>query len=147
MTDEITPALTPEQWKAPKVYFRKPGIAQRNKWVNGRLTTEMEDYKTDEGYGVELAESGQMLVWDDSWAVHIEAENRQGVAALCLLGQPFGFTQQDVTDERMAYMDLVMLARQAQDMGDESMRLKRIEQSRRHYERAAKIAALLPPPA
>lgn len=96
-------------------------------------------------HGVLVDATAFRLGVNDDGDTVVSPENRHAIAALCLHGQPFGFTQQDVIDERLAYVNLVTLARQAQEMGDESMRLARIEQSRRHYERAAKIAALLPP--
>jgi hypothetical protein len=74
---EIRPALTAEQWAAPKVFFR-------------------EKRGGDEGYGVEIEAGGSMWVWDDSWAVTVDAENRHALAALALYKRPFGFTREDV---------------------------------------------------
>lgn len=67
------------------------------------------------------------------------------LAALFLFEQPFGFTAQDVIDERevAAYCD-AMAAKHAAG-GDESTSIAFRDLGGRHRERAAKIAALLPP--
>lgn len=58
---------------------------------------------------------------------------------------PFGFTCEDVEDERQAYHDAVILARHFQDAGMEPERLACRERARRHMGRADRIEALLPP--
>jgi hypothetical protein len=85
VSEPIKPALTPENWFAPKVLFRKP------------------EFKGDEGYGVELirSKSGKptsdwCTVFDGSWAVTLENDARHALAALALHNQPFGFTREDV---------------------------------------------------
>ncbi|HUT56641.1 MAG TPA: hypothetical protein VNA25_02075 [Phycisphaerae bacterium] len=65
-----------------------------------------------------------------------------GVAALCLFGQEFGFTEEDVRDERQAYHDAVVLAREG---GNEGLCLACIARAARHFDRANRIEALLPP--
>jgi len=74
-----------------------------------------------------------------------DAPDFHGAAALALYGQPFGFTQEDVKDERNAERDCMELARQAQDRGDELERYKYVGRARRHKEPADRIEALLPP--
>lgn len=67
------------------------------------------------------------------------------LAALLLYGEPFAFTQQDVEDETQvaAYCAAMSaeLGRKGQDVSAETFRML----GTRHAERAAKIAALLPP--
>jgi len=67
------------------------------------------------------------------------------LAALLIYDEPFGFTQQDVEDETQvaAYCAAMSaeLLRNGQDVSSTTFRLL----GERHSERAAKIAALLPP--
>lgn len=56
-----------------------------------------------------------------------------------------GFAWEDVDDERAAYHDAVVLARYAQERGDEAERQRLKERAARHVHRADRIAALLPP--
>lgn len=67
------------------------------------------------------------------------------LAALLIYDEPFGFTQQDVEDEVQvaAYCAAMSaeLARTGQEVSAATFRLL----GERHAERAAKIAALLPP--
>lgn len=67
------------------------------------------------------------------------------LAALFLFQQPFGFTAADVSDEREVadYCD-AMAARHATE-GDERTAASFRDLAARHRQRAAKIAALLPP--
>ena len=75
----------------------------------------------------------------------LDQEFRHGLAARCLHEQEFGFTREDVVDERQAYHDAVVLARHYQDIDMEEQRLACRERARRHMERAERIEALLPP--
>lgn len=67
------------------------------------------------------------------------------LAALFLYDQPFGFTAQDVIDERevAAYCDA--MANKHAAGGDEATSVAFRNLGERHRERAEKIAALLPP--
>jgi hypothetical protein len=67
------------------------------------------------------------------------------VAALLLYDQPFGFTQQDVQDEEEVSEYCAMMAAQHRDAGDQATAAKFELLGGRHRERAAKLAALLPP--
>jgi len=67
------------------------------------------------------------------------------IAALLLYEQPFGFTQQDVQDENEVSEYCAVMARQHRDTGDQATAAKFELLGGRHRERAAKIAALLPP--
>ena len=70
------------------------------------------------------------------------------IAALLLYEQPFGFTHQDVQDEEevSAYCAAMALQhRDAADAADAATAAKFEMLGGRHKERAAKLAALLPP--
>lgn len=94
-SDDVTPALTPEQWAStPKVYFREP----TSRYPNGPI-----DEATS--YGVELVAKNGLAVWDDSWGLTVGATERHALAALALHGQPFGFTH-EMLDGLKALADL-----------------------------------------
>ena len=67
------------------------------------------------------------------------------IAALLLYEQPFGFTQQDVTDEEEVSEYCAVMAAQNRRSGDVATAAKFELLGSRHKERAARIAALLPP--
>jgi hypothetical protein len=68
------------------------------------------------------------------------------IAALLLYDQPYGFTRQDVQDEEEVSDYCAMMAAQNRDAGDLATAAKFELLGGRHKERAAKLAALLPPP-
>ena len=67
------------------------------------------------------------------------------IAALLLYEQPFGFSQQDVQDEEEVSEYCAVMARHHRDTGDQATAAKFELLGGRHRERAAKLAALLPP--
>jgi hypothetical protein len=67
------------------------------------------------------------------------------IAALLLYEQPFGFTQQDVQDENEVSEYCAVMARHHRETGDQATAAKFELLGGRHRERAAKLAALLPP--
>ena len=67
------------------------------------------------------------------------------IAALLLYEQPFGFTRQDVQDEDEVSEYCAVMARHHRETGDQTTAAKFELLGGRHHERAAKIAALLPP--
>lgn len=67
------------------------------------------------------------------------------IAALLLYEQPFGFTSQDVQDENEVSEYCAVMARHHRETGDPATAAKFELLGGRHRERAAKIAALLPP--
>jgi hypothetical protein len=83
--------------------------------------------------------------------VHLREEfgrlpfSTHAIAALLLYEQPFGFTAQDVQDEDEVSAYCEAMARQHRDTGDIATAAKFELLGGRHRERAAKIAALLPP--
>jgi hypothetical protein len=69
------------------------------------------------------------------------------VAALLLFEQPFGFSAQDVDDEVQVAAYCAAMANEQDARGNPSAAGIFRELGERHRGRAAKIAALLPPPA
>jgi hypothetical protein len=69
------------------------------------------------------------------------------VAALLLFEQPFGFSAQDVDDEVQVAAYCAAMANEQDARSNPSAAGIFRELGERHRERAAKIAALLPPPA
>jgi hypothetical protein len=67
------------------------------------------------------------------------------IAALLLYDQPYGFTRQDVQDEEEVSDYCAMMAAQNRDAGDLATAAKFELLGGRHKDRAAKLAALLPP--
>jgi hypothetical protein len=67
------------------------------------------------------------------------------IAALLMYEQPFGFTHQDVQDEREVSEYCAVMAKHHRESGDRATAAKFELLGGRHHERAAKIAALLPP--
>jgi hypothetical protein len=67
------------------------------------------------------------------------------IAALLLYEQPFGFTREDVQDENEVSEYCSAIARHHRASGDEATASKFELLGGRHRERAARIAALLPP--
>jgi hypothetical protein len=68
------------------------------------------------------------------------------IAALLLYEEPFGFTEQDVQDEEEVSEYCAVMAAKNREAGDDATAAKFEMLGGRHRERAAKIAALLPPP-
>ena len=67
------------------------------------------------------------------------------IASLLLYDQPFGFTQQDVTDEGEVSEYCAVMAAQNREAGDAATAAKFELLGSRHRDRAQRIAALLPP--
>jgi hypothetical protein len=67
------------------------------------------------------------------------------IAALLLYEQPYGFTPQDVQDEAEVSEYCAVMAAHHREGGDQATSAKFAMLGERHAERAAKIAALLPP--
>ena len=124
-TPEIRPALTAEEWER---FFR--------------------------GFEVDLSATRQVRRWGDAlrvgqWegdglhATELEdPEERYTLAALCLHGQPFGFTWEDVEIIRAALSTWTGMARD--DDGNFEYVGDRFDDDRA-YSIADRIAALLPP--
>jgi hypothetical protein len=96
------------------------------------------------------AEWNGVLLQQDG-LVHLREEfgklpfSAHAIAALLLYDQPFGFTRQDVQDEEEVSAYCAMMAAQNRAAGDLATAAKFELLGGRHQERAAKLAALLPP--
>jgi hypothetical protein len=96
------------------------------------------------------AEWSGVLLQQDGLA-HLREEfgklpfSAHAIAALLLYDQPFGFTRQDVQDEEEVSAYCAMMAAQNRAAGDAGTAAKFELLGGRHEERAAKLAALLPP--
>lgn len=115
MPDEITPALTAAEWSGEEGLLIGTGSPKLGHWV------ELE--RGDDG--VEFDFSRTPL---GSTSFTVGGDDRHKVAALCLHGQPFGFTREDVN-----LLNAVLT--RGPDLG-EPERIAAL---------AARIAALLPP--
>lgn len=115
MSDETTipPALTHDEWEA--------------------LAYDRPDFFAFIGHI-----QGGMHVWHPgNMATPLDSVDRSALAALCLYGQPFGFTQEDATLMRVLAEDMVL--NPAASLYPETVA--------HALHLAAKIAALLPKPA
>jgi hypothetical protein len=96
------------------------------------------------------AEWNGVLLQQDGLA-HLREEfgklpfSAHAIAALLLYDQPFGFTRQDVQDEDEVSAYCAVMAAQNREGGDHGTAAKFELLGARHKERAAKLAALLPP--
>ncbi|MEP6733560.1 MAG: hypothetical protein ABJE10_23140 [bacterium] len=96
------------------------------------------------------AEWGGVLAQNDGLS-HLREQfgklpfSTHAIAALLLYEQPFGFTQQDVTDEQEVSEYCAVMAAQNTAAGDSATAAKFQLLGGRHRERAERIAALLPP--
>ena len=144
MTDElIRPALTPEEWAE----LAARGAFDRDK-------TTIPEWGDDEWtrLGFSKAEEGGVYV-EDYWSqttkpraasAHVRPSNRHALAALCLYGQPFGFTQEDVE----FLCDWLTGEHDTAFEGDDEVDCGEMPEDRsKRLNLANRIAALLPPPA
>lgn len=133
MSDEaIKPALTPEEWAPP----------EKDGWeaTGPRCLDDAGDF---------WIEGGE--VWRRSEGLEELVRNRHGLAALCLCGQPFGFTREDVEAIEAEAQGLLRAALWCPEgysvdnpidaMSNAEFRAK----AARLQSLASRIAALLPP--
>jgi hypothetical protein len=92
--------------------------------------------------GVLLQKDGLAHLRDEFGKLPFSAH---AIAALLLYEQPYGFSRQDVQDEEEVSDYCAMMAAQNRDAGDLATAAKFELLGGRHRERAARIAALLPP--
>ena len=135
MTDRISPALTPEEW-AKGGHRREfgPDIFDRPE--------DLENPHCVKSFqpGTVRVSCGDCVTWGHG-AV-LDAEDRHAAAALCLYGQPFGFTREDVEALQFEGNDLLAWAGDA-ETDDERRRMNR--HGFQLLNVASRIAALLPP--
>lgn len=85
---EIAPALTPEEWDRGIVELRDAGRANISP-VEPSNSHCMSQWRPGELH----ISCGECVVWGHG--VQAMTKDRHAIAALCLYGQPFGFTQQE----------------------------------------------------
>jgi hypothetical protein len=126
-TETLKPALTADEWQT-KSFRREAGAT----------------YHADH---ISLSPNGDALRIAsevDGELVLVAGADRHALAALALYEQPFGFSTQDVEDEREVAEYCEAMARQIADTGDDATSLTFRSLAERHRARASKIAALLP---
>jgi hypothetical protein len=96
-----------------------------------------------EQWSTVLTQSGEVRAMFES-ALEGTPFTAHAIAALLLLGEPFGFAQQDVTDELEVAAFCEAMAEELERTGDARAGLFR-SLGPRHRSRARRIAALLPP--
>jgi hypothetical protein len=131
MNNEIRPALTAEEWRhwQTKRYLHVAGNER------DEVTAQVGILGNDKDHAFRVFSSSGVG----------GVPNTHALAALCLHGQPFGFTWVDVDDEREHAADMDGLITQLEALVDED-EIQPLRQRRaRALDRAARIAALLPP--
>ena len=135
---EIKPALTAEEWaRERKSFYNRTARARRGMMECSAIG--LLEYTNENGV------HNGLHIYGNGLLCNVNAPNLPALAALCLHEQPFGFTREDVKDERQAYHDAVILARHYQDAGMERERLACRARAKRHMDRADRIEALLSP--
>lgn len=136
MTTEIRPALTPEQWRDEHWYGASTPLSVEG-WV-GNYPERLSIYLMDEG---RCCECPDPCPCPTDAGHELTPGERHATAALCLYGQPFGFTREDV--EALSHFGTASLAVAEPHPRDPTRpfweRAKRIDSI------AARIEALLPP--
>jgi len=128
MPNEVQPALTAEQWEARDYRQRARDL---DRWAEEQVGRHSEDDSTELVAKLGLNEAGSVIVMNRAHdRVQVPPPARAALAAFALAGQPFGFTQADVTAVRRA-------AEASQEAGAASA-LRGL---------AARLEALLPPAA
>ena len=127
ISDDITPALSPEEWAArrPTPHEETPQDGAAAEWIIGPALNEVN------GVVMEYVEEGCFR--------HMDLEPRHAIAALCLYGQPFGFTREDLW--AIAHSEAPYFS--DKNGGD----ARHLEAGRAIERVMAKIEALLPPEA
>ena len=127
--DTLKPALTDAEWR-DRAVRREPGATYHADHI--ALTADGETVR------IACETDGELVL--------VSGADRHALAALALAEQPFGFTAQDVEDEREVAEYCEAMARQLEEAGDETTSTTFRHLGERHRGRASKIAALLPTP-
>ena len=94
MSDEISPALSPEQWEARD--YRQPA-RKLDDWAKGQGGKTPEDDATEYVAKIGLSENGSVILMNRAHdRVLVPPPARAVLAAFALMDQLFGFTQEDV---------------------------------------------------
>jgi hypothetical protein len=123
MTDDIRPALSAEEW-TPRVHYKA--------YVG-----------SDGGDAACIRVDGDAQRWMDTGDITIHNEycidRPHALAALCLYGQPFGFSQEDVERLERVGNDYIAWANDSDELD------RNIEDGFALIRLASRIRALLPP--
>jgi hypothetical protein len=100
MSDNSSPALTPEQWAARDY---RQSARELDSWAKVRGGQAREDDATEYVAKLGLDENGSVIVMNRAHdRVLVPPPARAALAAFALAEQPFGFTQADVVAVRRA---------------------------------------------
>lgn len=100
MPNTYPPALTPEQWESRD--YRQPA-RELDTWASERGPEASEDDRTEYLAKLGLAASGAVIVMNRAHdRVLVPPPARAVLAALALIGQPFGFSREDTAALRRA---------------------------------------------
>lgn len=128
MSDQSSPALTPEQWEARDY---RQAARELDSWAKARTGSVRADDSTEYVAKIGLDEGGSVIVMNRAHdRVLVPPPARAVLAALALVEQPFGFTSADVE----------ALERAVEVSQDEAVATALLDLSRR-------LRALLPPAA
>ncbi len=94
MSDEVTPALTPEQWEARDY---RQAARELDAWAKSRPGSRPPDDPTEYVAKLGLDESGSVVLMNRAHdRVLVPPPARAALAAFALVEQPFGFTPADL---------------------------------------------------
>jgi hypothetical protein len=100
MSDNSSPALTPEQWEARDY---RQAARDLDSWAKARTAQAPADDPTEYVAKLGLNESGSVIVMSRAHdRVLVPPPARAALAAFALAEQPFGFTPADVEAVRRA---------------------------------------------
>ena len=94
MSDQSSPALTPEQWQARDY---RQAARELDSWAKARTGSARADDSTEYVAKLGLDEGGSVIVMNRAHdRVLVPPPARAALAAVALVEQPFGFTRADV---------------------------------------------------
>ncbi len=126
MADNVSPALTPEQWEARD--YRQRAV-ELDRWAKARTEQTGEDDATEYVAKLGLREDASVIAMNRAHdRVVVPPPARAALAAFALADQPFGFTHADVA-----------LVRGAAELGQDSATAGALRNL------GERIAGLLPP--
>jgi hypothetical protein len=126
MSDNLPPALTPEEWEGRDY---RQSARELDSWAKARTGSAREDDSTEYVAKMGLSESGSVILMNRAHdRVLVPPPARAVLAAFALMDQSFGFTSEDIA----------ALERGAQDSRDEAVAAALRDLAKR-------LQALLPP--
>ncbi|MGH7578547.1 MAG: hypothetical protein ACREM9_00120 [Gemmatimonadales bacterium] len=93
MSDDVSPALTPEQWETRDY---RQAARELDSWAKARTGSAQADDSTEYVAKLGLDQGGSVIVMSRAHdRVLVPPPARQALAAFALVEQPFGFTAAD----------------------------------------------------